>query len=220
MSLFLAQAQRAAGLATEALQRLERGQALARRLGEDGILAATLTEAALAHAGEHDWPKATAAAQAAAELHKKLGDTQGQARDQVGLGVALRHQSRPDEAKSRLEDGLRLAHSVGDAETEAWSLLEMAAVNTVLGNAGLARENLRRSLQLRQGEGDLRSEAECLLELGRLYADAREVEAARSQLDQAVRLFVKLDERERAAEAARVLAALPGSGGGVQILGQ
>ena len=220
VSLFLAQAQRAAGLATEALQRLERGQALAWRLGEDGILAATLTEAALAHAGEHDWPKATAAAQAAAELHKKLGDTQGQARDQVGLGVALSHQSRPDEAKSRLEDGLRLAHSVGDAETEAWSLLEMAAVNTVLGNAGLARENLRRSLQLRQGEGDLRSEAECLLELGRLYADAREVEAARSQLDQAVRLFVKLDERERAAEAARVLAALPGSGGGVQILGQ
>ncbi|MCX6840889.1 MAG: hypothetical protein NTX53_01140, partial [candidate division WOR-3 bacterium] len=75
-------------------------------------------------------------------------------------------------------------------------------------------------LQLRQDEGDLRGEAECLLELGRLHAEAREVEAARSQLDQAVRLFVKLDERERAAEAARVLAGLPGSGGGVQILGQ
>jgi hypothetical protein len=58
------------------------------------------------------------------------------------------------------------------------------------------------------------------MELGRLHAGAREVEAARARLDQAMRLFVKLDERERAAEAGRVLAGLPGSGGGVQILGQ
>jgi tetratricopeptide (TPR) repeat protein len=220
VSLYLAQAQRAAGLSTEALQRLERGQALARRLGEDGILAATLAEAAVAHAAQRDWPKATAAAQAAAELHRKLNDTRAQARDLVGIGVALRHQSRPDEAKSRLEEGLRLAHSSADPDTEAWSLFEMAAVNRALGNAALARENLRRSLQLREDEGDLRGEAECLLELGRLHAEAREVEAARSRLDQAARLFVKLDERERAAEAASVLAGLPGSGGGVQILGQ
>jgi len=220
VSLFLAQAQRAAGLSAEALQRLERGQALARRLGEERILAAMLAEAALVHAGQHDWTKAVAAAETAAELHRKLSDTWAQASDLVGIGVALRHQSRLDEAKFRLEDGLRLAHSNDDLETEAWSLFEMAAVNLALGNSVLARENLRRSLQLRQAEGDLRGEAECLLELGRLHAEAREVEAARSRLDQAVRLFVKLDERERAAEVARVLAGLPGSGGGVQILGQ
>ncbi len=220
VSLYLAQAQRAAGLSTEALQRLERGQALARRLAEDGILAATLAEAALVHAGQRDWPKATVAAQAAADLHRKLNDTRAQARDLVGVGVALRQQSRLDEARSRLEDGLRLAHSSADPEIEAWSLFEMAAVNLALGNAAPARENLQRSLQLRQSEGDLRGEADCLLELGRLHAGAGEVEAARARLDQAVRLFVKLDERERAAEAGRVLAGLPGSGGGVQIIGQ
>jgi len=220
VSLYLAQAQRAAGLSAEALQRLERGQALARRLAENGILAAMLAESALVHAGQGDWPKANAAAQAAAELHQKLGDTRAQARDQVGIGVALRHQSRFDEAKSRLEEGLRLAHSDDDAEIGALSLFEMAAVNLAMGNAVLARENLRRSLQLRQAEGDLRGEAECLLELGRLHAEAQEVEAARSRLSEAARLFVKLDERELAAEAARMLAGLPGSGGGVQILGQ
>ena len=220
MSLYLAQAQRAAGLPTEALRSLERGQALARRLAEDGILAAMLAEAALVYAAQRDWPKATAAAQSAADLHRKLNDTRAQARDMVGIGVALKHQSRLDEAKSRLEDGLRLAHSSDDSETEAWSLFEMAAVNLALGNPAFARENLQRSLQLRQSDDDLRGEADCLMELGRLHAGAGEVEAARARLDQAARLFVRLDERERAAEAASVLAGLPGSGGGVQILGQ
>ncbi len=220
VSFFLAQAQHADGRLAEALQRLERGQALARRLGEEGIMGAVLAEAASVHAAQRDWPKAAAAAQAAADLHRKLGDTRAEARDHVGIGVALRHQSRPEEARSRLEDGLRLAHASADPETEAWSLFEMAAVNLALGNAALARENLQRSLQIRQSEEDLRGEADCLLELGRLLAGAQEVEAARARLDQAVRLFLKLDERERAAEAGRVLAGLPGSGGGVQILGQ
>jgi len=141
VSLYLGQAQRAAGLPAEALQRLERTQALARRLGDEGILAAALAEAALVHAGQRDWPGAAAAAQSAADLHRKLDDKRAQARDLVDIGVAFRHQSRLDEAKSRLEDGLRLAHSSDDSEIEAWALFEMAAVNLALSNPGLAREH-------------------------------------------------------------------------------
>lgn len=220
VSLYLGQAQRAAGLAAEALQRLERAQVLARKLGDEGILAAALAETALAHAGQGDWPGAAAAAQSAADLHRKLEDQRAQARDLVEIGVALRHQSRLDEAKSRLEDGLRLAHSGDDPEVEAWALFEMAAVNLALSNPGLARENLQRSLRLREVEADLRGQAECRLELGRLLAATGETEAARSQLGQAARLFVKLDDRERAAETTQTLAGLPGPGGGVQILKQ
>ena len=219
VSLYLGQARRAAGQKSEALQMLERTQELARKLGDEGILAAALAEAALVHAGQNDWSAAAAAAQSAADLHQKLDDRWAQARDLVEIGVALRHQSRLDEAKSRLEDGLRLAHSSADSDVESWALFEMAAVNIALGSPGLARENLQRSLQLREAEGDLRGQAEARLELGRLLAAAGEAEAARAQLDRAARLFVKLDDRERAADTTRALAGLPGSGGGVQILG-
>ena len=220
VSLYLGQAQRAAGLAADALKSLERTQALAGKMGEEGVQAAALSEAALVHAGQEDWSGAAAAAQSAVELHRKLDDKRAQARDLVEIGVALRHQSRLDDAKSRIEDGLRLAHETADTEIEAWSLFEMAAVNLALGNAGPARDNLQRSLQLREAAGDLRGQAECLMELGRLLAGAGEAEAARSRLDQAARLFVKLDDRERAADATRALAELPGSAGGVQIIGQ
>jgi hypothetical protein len=73
---------------------------------------------------------------------------------------------------------------------------------------------------MREAEDDLQGQAECLLELGRLLAVTGEIEAARSRLDQAARLFVKLDDRERAADATRALAGLPGSGGGVQLIGE
>jgi tetratricopeptide (TPR) repeat protein len=220
VSLYLGQAQRAAGLAADALKSLERTQTLAGKIGEEGVQAAALSEAALVHAGQEDWSSAATAAQSAVELHRKLDDKRAQARDLVEIGVALRHQSRLEDAKSRIEDGLRLAHETADTEIEARSLFEMAAVNLALGKPGLARENLQRSLQLREAEGDPRGQAECLLELGRLLARAGETEAARSRLDQAARLFVKLDDRERAADATRALAELPGSGGGVQIIGR
>jgi tetratricopeptide (TPR) repeat protein len=220
VSLYLGQAQRAAGLPADALKSLERTHTLAGKIGEDGVQAAALSEAALVHAGQEEWSSAATAAQSAFDLHRKLGDKRAQARDLVEIGVALRHQSRLDDAKSRIEDGLRLAHETADTGIEARSLFEMAAVNLALGNPGLARENLQRSLQLREAEGDLRGQAECLLELGRLLAGVGETEAARSRLDQAARLFVKLDDRERAADATRALAGLPGSGGGVQIIGQ
>ena len=88
------------------------------------------------------------------------------------------------------------------------------------GLGQLTCQGLQRSLRLREAEDDLRGQAECRLELGRLLAATGETEAARSQLGQAARLFVKLDDRERAAETTRTLAGLPGPGGGVQILKQ
>ena len=220
VSFFLGQAQRAAGLAVDALKSLERTQSLAGKSGEEDVQAAALWEAALVYAGQEDWSGAATAAQSAAELHRKLDDRRAQARDLVQIGTALRHRSRLDDARSRIEDGLRLAHEAADTEVEAWSLFEMAAVNLALGNSGLARENLERSLALREAGADLRGQAECLMELGRLLAGAGETEAARSRLDQAARLFVRLEDRERAADATRALAGLPGSGGGVQIIEQ
>jgi len=219
VSLFLGEAQGAAGLAADALRSLERTQALARKAGEDGVQAAALAEAAQVHRRQQNWSAAASAAQSAFELHRKRNDNAAQARDLVEIGVAFGHQSRPDEAKSKIEDGLRLAHAEDDTATEAWALFEMAPVSLALGDAALARMNLQRSLQLREAEGDMRGQAECLLALGRLLADIGENESARSRLDQAARLYVKLDDRDSAADATRALAGLPGSGG-VQIIGQ
>ncbi|MBM3331982.1 tetratricopeptide repeat protein [candidate division WOR-3 bacterium] len=218
VSLYLGRAQRGAGLQADALRILERTQALARKIGEERVLAAALAEAALVQVGLGDWSGATETALAALDQHRKFDDKREQAHDLVQIGAALRHQSRLDEAKSRIEDGIRLAHSSEAREIEARLLSEMAAVNLALGNPDLARQNLERSLALREGEGDLRAQAECLMELGRLLAGAGEYEAARARLDRAVRLYVKLDDRERAADATRALVGLPGAGGGVQLV--
>ncbi|HTW91558.1 MAG TPA: tetratricopeptide repeat protein [bacterium] len=220
VSLYLGKSQGAAGQPVEALGSLEQTQVLARKIGQHDVLAAAVAEAAQVHAGQQDWSSAVAAAESAADLHQKLDDKLAQARDQVEVGVALRHLSRLDEAKARLDDALRLARESGNTEVEARSLFEAAAVNLALGNSSLARDNLQRSLQLREADGDLRGQAESLLGLGRLLAETGEHEAARSRLDQAARLYVKLDDRERAAEASRALSSLPGSGAGVQIIGQ
>jgi tetratricopeptide (TPR) repeat protein len=220
VSLFLGRAQMAVNLPTDALGTLERAQATARKIGDEQILGFCLAEAAVVQVRQRNWSGAAESGLAALDLHRKLDDTRAQARDLVQIGVALRHQSRLDEARSRIEEGTRLAHLSDDRQTEAWSLSEMAAVNIALGNAGLARQNLERSSGLYEAEGDLRAQAECLMELGRLLAEAGEVEAARSRMDQAARLYFRLDDRERAAEVNRGLTGLPGSGGGVHIIGQ
>jgi predicted ATPase/DNA-binding SARP family transcriptional activator len=102
-------------------------------------------------------------------------------------GALAAHQGHPDIAIPRLEECLTIARAIGDGQLEAYGNCYLALAYGQRGDAR-AVEPARFALEWARRSGDRYAQRLSLLILGVYYWQAREVEQARSAMDDAVRV--------------------------------
>ncbi|WP_328473425.1 tetratricopeptide repeat protein [Actinoplanes sp. NBC_00393] len=178
---------------TEALQ-------LARDTGNRvgaGVALANLAELA---ERRHRWEQAAAGYRAAIAIFEPIGYLGGLADGRRGLGLALARQGSPEDGLVLLAAALELARSIGEADIETATRIDLALVRRLTGRDATA--DYRAACEAAEASGDTYQHARALDGLARCALDAGDAEQARRLWQPALEVFTRLGVPEAAAAAA------------------
>ncbi|SDH32472.1 DNA-binding transcriptional activator of the SARP family [Lentzea fradiae] len=165
----------------------------AQRSGEDGVLAAALTNLGALRRLLGDYDQAAKHLHEAVELHRRTGDHYGAARALSNLGIVQERLGEYEEAASLHQEALALHQRLGSRYGEAAALLNLGNAYSRPGHHADAAEYLERALELFRRLGDAVGEASALANLGDVCANLRRYPDAVRHLSEAHELFQRLD---------------------------
>jgi len=131
----------------------------------------------------------------ALDLHRRLGDSRGEARDLLALGHLAAYQGDYQAARAAHEQSLAMFEGMGTKGDIARSLHAVGWVAQEQGDIDSARSYYGRSLALYREEGDKRSAAMILNNMGNLAASQGESEAAVAMHEEGLALAQEVDDR-------------------------
>ncbi|MFD9702585.1 tetratricopeptide repeat protein [Lentzea sp. NPDC059081] len=173
----------------------------ARRAGEDGLLAAALTNLGALRRLLGDYDQAARHLREAVELHRRTGDDYGAARASSNLGIVQERLGEHDEAASLHLEALALHQRLGSRYGEAAALLNLGNAYSRPGHHADAVEYLERALDLFRRLDDAVGQASALSNLGDVCASLRRYPDAVRHLSEAQEMFQRLDHSYGVASA-------------------
>ncbi len=169
---------------------------LHRRLGNDVMVAATLSTLSLARLKAGDAAGAEANELEALAMFRSLGDAEGEAVGLLHLGQIAVYVGNPSAARAHLQECLRIAKDIDHHEAEGEAQLRLAEVAFEAGDLVAARLDLEKSLAICRNAGDRRGEARATFWIGRLELTSGNFGPANAYLRQAVRTLLDFEMRE------------------------
>ena len=158
----------------------EASVALARGLGQPGLLGDALLSQAGAFERAEEWDRAADVASEALANYRRANDPYGVAAALGEQGFYDMVHGRLDESEQRLGEALQLRRRLGDDRRLVEPLIDNAWLDLARGSAEVARLGFLDCLALARHVGDQFNVAEALAGLSTLAAqDSRDVEAAR-----------------------------------------
>ncbi|MFD5824394.1 tetratricopeptide repeat protein [Lentzea sp. NPDC060358] len=165
----------------------------AQRAGEDGMLAAALTNLGALRRLLGDYDQAAVHLHEAIDLHRRTGGHYGAARALSNLGIVAERIGEHEEAASLHQEALALHQRLGSRYGQAAALLNLGNACSRPGHFADAAGYLERALELFRGLGDVVGEASALSNLGDVCANLRRYPDAVRHLSEAQELFQRLD---------------------------
>ncbi len=149
----------------------EAGEAVARRVGDPGLIADALLALAGACERTTDWDRASAVADEALTLYRRAADPYGVAEALGEQGYYDIVHGRLERAEQRLSEALDLRRQLGDDRRLVEPLIDNAWLDHARGSAEVARLGFVDCLALARHVGDQFNVAEALAGLSCLAAD-------------------------------------------------
>lgn len=166
---------------------------LRREMGDPSSVAATLSLLSSARLQAGDAAGARLDELEALDISGKLGDRLGEVLGLLHLGQIALYESDHQQARSRLQMGLKIACELKHQETEGECELLLGEVALESGDTAQARKHLNRSLTVCREAADKRGEANALWQLGKTDLQAGDSASARVHLTVALKAFRTAD---------------------------
>jgi non-specific serine/threonine protein kinase len=179
----------------EAVRLLEACLALRRGFGNLVDLAATLSTLALVRLQQGDAVSARDGEEEALNIFRQLGDSIGEAIGLSHLGQIEMYLGHDREAGDRFESCAAIASRIKHRELEIECDRMLGALSLEAGDLTRARARFLSSLEACRYAGDKRAEAIALWWIGKTHLVAGELEPARENLDEALRAFRTFEMR-------------------------
>lgn len=179
-----------------ALQMLETCLDLRRRLGNPVDIAATLSTMTPTLMALGDLARAREGEVEALKIFRELADKQGEAIGLLHLGQIGLYEGDDASAQADLEQGLVVARSLKHMEVQAECELVLGLVALESGDWPRATQCFTRSLKMCKDNGDTRGQARATWYLAKSTLHDGDFEAARTQLNTAIRVFRKFEMSE------------------------
>jgi tetratricopeptide (TPR) repeat protein len=151
-------------------------------------LAWTLSEYLDRRGRWHDWVGTQLVALAAA---RRLADEHTQARVHRTLGIAYNSLSRPDQARTHVQQALDSYRRLGDRVGQANAHHSLARIHARQGDHGTARQHASRAVELYQAAGHQGGQADALNALGWYHAQLGDYDQAIHHCRRALTLHEK-----------------------------
>ncbi|MEW1720138.1 BTAD domain-containing putative transcriptional regulator [Streptomyces sp. NPDC093109] len=174
-----------------------------RELGNQYLLALSLSNLAVADWKLGKFTEGLAAARESLELSVRLKDQRGEAKSTGMLGLLLATLGRFGEAQPHLEQSIALKRQLGTPRAEAESLTNLSSLFEHMGRYTEAAAAAQRSVELNQRIGAQENEIVALTDLALAYLGLGRDDDARTCLDRALGL---IDESAPLGDGALVLA--------------
>ena len=168
---------------------------VARRVGDQLVEAAALTDLGTVQQATGEYAAAVANLTQAIELHRSLGDRLGEANGLNRLGVVQYLTNDYPAANTSLSEALELYQVLGDHLGEANALTDLGGVQYVTGNYPAATASRIRALELYRGIGYRLGEASALTDLGVVQRVLGDYPAATANHKEALELYRGLGYR-------------------------
>ncbi|MBN1235455.1 MAG: AAA family ATPase [Methanotrichaceae archaeon] len=144
----------------------------------------------------------------ATEWYRRALEIATDAAAHYGLGTALMHQEKYDQAKESLQKAADAFHAAGDLSGEAASISSLAAIDMKKNEIEAAVEKLEKIAEIMKSQGDVKGEAAALQEMARLDMGRSDYDAARPRLVKSLELLEAAGDMTSAAFAVFNLASL------------
>ena len=125
-----------------------------------------------------------------------------------GLGTALMHQEKYDQARENLQKSAEAYRTLGDLSGEAASMSRLASIDMLKGENDAAIEKLQKIAEIMKSLGDIKGEAAALQEMARLDMIRCDYDGARRRMVRSQELLEAGGDRKGAAFALFNLASL------------
>lgn len=162
--------------------------AASRELGNQYLLALSLSNLAVADWKLGRFTEGLTAAQESLELSVRLRDQRGEAKGTGMLGLLLATLGRFGEALPQLEQSIALKRQLGTPRAEAESLTNLSSLFEHMGRYAEAADAAQRSVELNQHIGARENELVALTDLALAYLGLGRDDDARTCLDRALGL--------------------------------
>lgn len=184
---------------------LDRGMALAQRLGDQLAIADAHLALANITWARGDFTGTEELFAQSLSLYRTLGDDLGMIWSLIGLGNVNRRRSDYRQATRLFQEGLIQARRAGLKRLVAWSLTNQGAAAIEQGYLRQADRLLTESLTLMRSIGDRQGIAYSLRHLGAVAMRLNDAERSRAALHESLALYHELDDRQSAVECMQAL---------------
>jgi tetratricopeptide (TPR) repeat protein len=150
------------------------------------------------------------------DLHSKLGVKRAMAADLFHIGEIMFQSRQFNSAKSTLQEAIGTAEAAGAVEIQARALSLLGDVLYSLKERG-SIESYNRALDLFRNIDDLRGEADSLKKLGKLFCENGVWDNARTHLEQALRIYQRLNDLNGIEEVKGIMNKLPATEFGLKL---
>ncbi len=144
----------------------------------------------------------------AAECYERALQIAPDADAYLGLGTALMHQEKYDQARENLQKSAQAYHTLGDPSGEASSMSRLASIDMLKGENDEALKKLQKIAEIMKSLGDVKGEAAALQEMARLDMIRRDYDGARQRIVRSQELLEAGGDSKGAAFALFNLASL------------
>ncbi len=177
----------------EAKQLLEQCLEIRTRDGKKPEIAATLSTLAMVKLNLGDPDGAQAAATAAVEIVRELGDRVNETIVLMQLGQITAYMGEDSLALSQFQECLKVTRELEYPELESECELMLGGFALQAGDVDSARATFGRAMQIARDSGDKRGEAAALSQLGKAALAAGNLDDAKIRLVGALRAFQAFD---------------------------
>jgi Nif-specific regulatory protein len=161
------------------------------KVKDQGGIAAVRTNLGLVAWTRGQWEKALSDYESAYAIQERIGDEEALARLDNIIGVAEEHLGNWSKALFHFRRHLRFNRSRKDKKGVAVSLNSIGELLFKLGALGRAANAFEKCLVLRRKSDDLEGEALCLLNLALVKSESGDLEAARSHIENSIKIFTR-----------------------------
>lgn len=149
-------------------------------------------------------------------LHKQINLSRAMALDLLYLAKLNFQKQLWSEAQALIDDALPIAQNAGNLRIQA-ELFEVRGDIRRSRGDGLAASDYGQALELYRMTGDDKRQAELLKKLGLFYLETKIWDKAKVNLEQALLIFQRLNDRENAEAIQRLLGQIPAGGIGIKL---